>query len=96
MAAVAHIAVTLEPPSTETTTVDYMTVDGTAIAVAGDYTAISGSLTFAPGDTSKIVNVPIGNQEAGTVSKYFSLRLFNATGGAAFSSDDGICTINAV
>ena len=33
-------------------TVDYATSDGTATA-PGDYTAATGTVTFAPGDTSR-------------------------------------------
>lgn len=39
-------------------TVDYATADQTATAGV-DYTAVSGTLTFAPGETSKTVVVPI-------------------------------------
>jgi len=39
-------------------TVDYATVDGTAIA-GQDYTAASGTLTFNVGETSKTIQIPI-------------------------------------
>ena len=39
-------------------TVDYATVDGTAVA-GEDYTATSGTLTFAAGERGKTVTVPI-------------------------------------
>ena len=42
----------------EATTVDYATSDGTAVA-GEDYTAASGTLTFAAGETGKTVSVPI-------------------------------------
>ena len=44
--------------SGHTVTVDYATADGTAAAGA-DYTATSGTLTFAAGERTKTVNVPI-------------------------------------
>src|SRR3954470_3224416 len=47
----ARFDVTLSAPSGRTTTVDYATADGTA-AAPGDYTAKTGTVTFAPGETT--------------------------------------------
>ena len=53
------LTVTLTPASDDTVTVDYATVD-TGPAVDGeDYTATSGTLTFAPGETEKTIAVTI-------------------------------------
>src|SRR5262249_39561321 len=52
----ATFTVTLSVPSQNTVTLDYATADGTATAPA-DYQAASGTLTFAPGETSKTVTV---------------------------------------
>lgn len=54
----AAIEVTLSASSTEVVTVTYEASDGTAIGGA-DYTAISGTLSFAPGEISKGFSVPI-------------------------------------
>ena len=48
--------VTLTAASEEEVAVDYASSDGTATA-GEDYTAASGTLTFAPGETEKTVNV---------------------------------------
>ncbi len=48
--------VSLSKASTQTVTVQYATADGTAIS-ASDYTAASGTLTFAPGQTTQAVTV---------------------------------------
>jgi hypothetical protein len=40
---------------TEAVTVDYATADGTA-AAGTDYTAVSGTLTFASGDTEQTIS----------------------------------------
>src|SRR5262249_7029185 len=54
----ATFTVRLSAPSGETTTVQYATADGSA-SVGSDYYPASGTLTFAPGQTSQTVNVPV-------------------------------------
>jgi uncharacterized repeat protein (TIGR01451 family) len=54
----AAIDVKLERTATAPITVSYFTADGTATA-GQDYTATSGSLVFAPGQTTKTFNVGI-------------------------------------
>ena len=54
----ATFAVTLSAASTQTVTVAYATGDSGAVA-GSDYQAASGTLTFAPGETSKTVTVPV-------------------------------------
>src|SRR5206468_3230596 len=51
-------SIALTNPSSQPTTVHYATADGTATA-GSDYTAASGDLTFAPGETSKTVTVGV-------------------------------------
>ena len=66
----------------ETYTIDYRTEDGAATAGA-DYTAVSGTFTFAPGDkTWKLVNVPILDDDIDDSGEHFFLVLSNPTGGA--------------
>ncbi|HZN66574.1 MAG TPA: PA14 domain-containing protein [Tepidisphaeraceae bacterium] len=57
----ATFTVTLSAPSTQQVRVNYATSNAgaTAGAAPNDYTATSGTLTFAPGETTKTVNVPI-------------------------------------
>jgi hypothetical protein len=58
--------------------VNYTTLDGTATA-PGDYTATSGTLNFAAGETRKTVSVPTtDNTDAGAASKTLTLRLSGA------------------
>jgi hypothetical protein len=61
-------------------TVDYSTVDGTATS-GPDYTATSGTLTFAAGETSKTVNIPIFNDNIYEGNETFSVLLSNPSGG---------------
>lgn len=58
-------------------TVDYETSDGTAIA-GQDYTATSGTLTFANGETSKTIQVPILDDATTEPDETFTLSLKNA------------------
>jgi VCBS repeat-containing protein len=53
-----QLEVTLSTTSADTVTVDYTTSDDTAIA-GSDYIATSGTLTFAPGETTKTIDVPV-------------------------------------
>ncbi|HEX4608391.1 MAG TPA: Calx-beta domain-containing protein [Urbifossiella sp.] len=54
----AVVTVTLSAAATQTVTVAYWTFPGTATAGA-DYTPVSGTLTFAPGQTAAVFTVPI-------------------------------------
>ena len=62
-------------------TVDYRTVDVTAIAGA-DYSARSGTLTFANGQTSAQVVVPINDDTLSEGNETFGFTIDNVTGGA--------------
>ena len=73
-------AVTLDRARHAAVTVDYATSDGTAVAGA-DYTAASGKLTFAAGETSKTVEVTVlddGHDEGSeTLTLTLTLTLSN-------------------
>lgn len=56
--AVARIPINLSEASPVAVEVMYETQDGTAVA-GTDYTAVSGTLTFAPDETSKTIEVPL-------------------------------------
>ena len=77
--ATLDFAVTLDRESTGTVTVAYATADGTATA-GSDYTATSGTLTFAPGETEKTVSVPVLADDHDEGSETLTLRLSNAQG----------------
>ena len=66
--------VTLSRALNETVTVRYTTADGNARAGA-DYTSTSGTLTFAVGDTSKTVAVPVLDDGIDEGSETMILRL---------------------
>ena len=77
--ATLDFAVTLHPAAEAEVTVDYATQDGTATA-GSDYTSTSGTLTFAAGETSKTVSVPITDDSVEDDGETFTLTLSNASG----------------
>ena len=62
-------------------TIDYATVDATATA-GSDYSASSGTLTFADGETSKTVTIPIFNDNLTEGREEFALTIDNLVGDA--------------
>ena len=77
--------VTLSSTSPQTITVQYATANGTAIA-GSDYTSTSGTLTFNPGVTSQVINIPILNDSLNEANETFTLNLaspINASLGTA-------------
>ena len=89
----AVFTVTLTPPDEQVVTVNYTTVDGTAIADE-DYTATSGTLRFAPGDTSKTIRVPVLEDATAEPVETFTVVLSNPAG-TNVVHDTGVGTITA-
>jgi len=90
--------VTLSAPWTQTVTVSYQTLNGTA---SGDssctsrskgYITQSGTLTFAPGETSKTVIVQIVGDTTSETSQTLSVKLSNPIN-ATILKAEGIGTI---
>ena len=77
----ADFVVTLAPASTDTVTVAYATADGTADE-GDDYTATSGTLTFAPGVTEQTVSVPIIDDAVEDSGETFTFTLSSPSGAA--------------
>ena len=73
-------AVTLDSAGTDAVTVDYATSNGTADD--DDYTATSGTLTFAAGTTSGTITVPIADDDVNEGDETFTVALSNASGAA--------------
>ncbi|MEQ8580696.1 MAG: Calx-beta domain-containing protein [Marinoscillum sp.] len=73
-------------------TVDYITSDGTAVA-GTDYTAASGTLTFAEGESSKEIAVTISGDETVEADETFTITLSNNTGDSEISDATGTGTI---
>ena len=83
---VAHVNVSLTPAATQTVTVDYATSDGTAHA-GDDYEAASGTLTFAPGETAKIIDVHVRGDVLPENNETFFITLRNASGARVTRSE---------
>ncbi len=71
--------VTLDEAASETVTVDYATADGSAEA-GDDYTAASGTLSFAAGETSQAISVAIDDDIDNENDETFTVTLSNASG----------------
>jgi hypothetical protein len=87
----ATFTVNLSAPSAVPVTVDYATIDGTATA-GSDYLATSGTLTYAPGETSKTITVQVIGDRSAELNETFGVSLGNATG-ATIAGGPGIGTI---
>ena len=75
----ADFVVTLNRSSSGTVTVEYSTVDITAIK-GQDYQNTTGTLTFQPGETSKIISVPIIDDIVNDSGETFEVFLHDAKG----------------
>ena len=84
--------VSLAPAATGTVTVNYATADGTAKA-GSDYSAVSGTLTFTPGQTSRTIPIPISNDTTVEPNRTFTLNLSAPTGGATLGRASATMTI---
>ena len=82
----ATLAVTLSSATEKTVTVDYNTADGTAQAPS-DYSAASGTLTFAPGQTTKNVSVSVNGDTEVETDETFLVEL---TGAANATIEHGV------
>lgn len=73
------VTVTRNGDFSSASTIDYATVDGTAIA-GSDYTPATGTLTFLPGELSKIINIPVTNDNVFEGNETFGFVLSNPGG----------------
>jgi hypothetical protein len=83
--------VTLSNTSCQTVTMNYATADGTATA-GSDYTAASGTLTFGPGELSKMITVLVKGDRLKEANESFYLNLTGATD-AIFADPQALATI---
>jgi Calx-beta domain/RTX calcium-binding nonapeptide repeat (4 copies) len=84
--------VTLSDTSTQTITVQYATTNGTAIA-GSDYSNTTGTLTFNPGVTSRVINIPIVNNFINEANETFTLSLTSPTNASLGTKTSATTTI---
>lgn len=88
-----RFTVSLSRPSTSTVTVRVATSNGTAKSgKTGDYTAISGTLSFAAGVVSQTVSVTVRNDTTVEPNETFFVNLSSASG-ATIADSRGLGTI---
>src|SRR5262249_12602825 len=87
----ASFTVTLLGASTDTVTVSYATADGSA-AAGSDYEAVSGTLSFAPGETSRTIAVLVDGDTRDEFDESFSVILSSPTN-AALGKSAGLGTV---
>ncbi|OBQ37069.1 MAG: hypothetical protein AN485_10105, partial [Anabaena sp. MDT14b] len=88
----ATFTLTLSHPSSQPITVNYATADGTATTADLDYNAATFTVTFAPGETSKTVNVAVVGDIKSENPETFTVNLSNATN-ATITKAQGVGTI---
>lgn len=78
-----QVAVTLSSASTQQVSLDYTTQKKNGSATSGvDFLSSVGTLTFAPGETSKLISVEILGDKIYEANEYFYIDLIGAKGAA--------------
>jgi hypothetical protein len=85
--------VTLSVPYDQAVTMSFRTVDGTGTSSDHDYVAQTGTLTFAPGETSKTITIVVNGDNKHESNEFFYLDLFGNSSNSLFTKSRGIGTI---
>ena len=75
---IVDVVVTLSAPSGKVVTVNYASSNGTAVE-GQDYAEAVGTLTFAPGETSQVIEISILNDKDAENTETLTLTLSNPT-----------------
>ena len=86
--------VTLSPAAATEVTVAYATADGSA-TTGVDYTAASGTLTFAPGGTSATISIAVTDDTEEENDETFTVTLSNPSSSATLGDATATGTIKA-
>ena len=85
--------VTLSAAYDQPVTMSFRTVNGTATTSDNDYVAKTGTLTFAPGETTKTITIEVKGDSKREANETFYLDLFGNSSNALFTKNRGIGTI---
>jgi Calx-beta domain len=89
-----RFTVSLDQAQSAPVTVDFATAAGIGTATApSDYTAASGTVTFAPGETTKTITVQVNGDTTVEPDETFTVNLANATGNATIADIQAAGTI---
>ena len=82
--------VTLSAAYDQPVTLSFRTADGTAKAGDQDYGAKTGTLTFAPGETTKTITIEVKGDGKKESDETFYLDLFGNSGNSLFTRNRGL------
>jgi hypothetical protein len=85
--------VTLSAAYDQPVTVSYRTANGAATTSNNDYVAKTGTLTFAPGETTKTITIEVKGDNRREANETFYVDLFGLSINALFAKSRGIGTI---
>ena len=85
--------VTLSAAYDQAVTMSFRTADGTATTSDSDYVAKTGTLTFAPGETTKTITIEVKGDSKKEANEVFYLDLFSNSGNSLFTKNRGLGTI---
>jgi probable HAF family extracellular repeat protein len=85
--------VTLSAAYDQPVTVSYRTLDISATTSDNDYVAKSGTLIFAPGETTKTITIEVKGDSKREADEYFYLDLFDNSSNSLFTKKRGTGTI---
>ena len=84
--------VSLSAASNQPVTVSYRSVNNTATA-GSDYASATGTITFAPGQTTKTITIQVKGDKQRESNETFYLELFNNSSNSLISKPRGVGTI---
>ncbi len=82
--------VTLSAAYDQPVTMSFRAIDGSAKTNNNDYVAKSGTLTFAPGETTKTITIEVKGDNKKEANELFYLDLFGLSSNASFTKNRGL------